>query len=414
MSATSTGDTLTGTSTGTSTGTGIAASSTPTLRRAGRRSLFWILAAVVVLLVVVVTLALAGSGVAGVPFSASNPSPTGSKAIASVLDEQGVEVTDAQSYRSAQRALGDSRTATLFLYDPDGDLDSKRLTRLAGVAKDVVILTPGFRQLNDLAPSVAQAGIVKKKVLASDCSLAAVTNAGTVTGTGNGYRLVEPQTDAATCLGSGRSTFSVIQVPNGEGTGTVTVVGTTAALTNEHVAERGNAALALNLLGANPRLVWYLPTIADAPVTGKPSVADLTPLWVTPVLVLLVITTIVAGIWRGRRLGPLVIENLPVVVRSSETMEGRARLYQRSGARLRALDALRVGAVGRLATQCGLGRLATVDEVIAAAAKASGRDPGSVRRLLLDERPGTDRELVRLSDELLGLEADVSRGIRPS
>ncbi|CAN5203195.1 DUF4350 domain-containing protein [soil metagenome] len=390
----------------------ITEASTPTLRRAGRRSLFWILAAVFVLLVIVITLALAGSGVAGVPFSASNPAPAGSKAIASVLDDQGVEVTDAQSYRSAQRALGDSRTATLFVYDPEGNLDSRRLTALADAAKDVVILTPGFRQLNDLAPSVAQAGIVKKKALTSDCSLTAVTNAGSVTGTGRGYRLVEPQKDAATCLGSGRSTFSVIQVPHG--TGTVTVVGTTAALSNEHVAERGNAALALNLLGPNPRLVWYLPTIADSPVTGKPSVAALTPLWVTPVLVLLAITTIAAGIWRGRRLGPLVIENLPVVVRSSETMEGRARLYQRSGARLRALDALRVGAVGRLATLCGLGRLATVDEVIAAAAKASGRDPGSVRRLLLDDHPGSDRELVRLSDELLGLEADVSRGIRPS
>lgn len=392
----------------------ITESSTPTFRRAGRRSLFWILAAVAVLLVIVVVFALAGSGVAGTPHSASNPSPAGSKAIAQVLDDQGVEVTDARSYRSAKDALGNSRTATLFLYDPDGHLGSRQLTGLADLAKDVVILTPGFRQLDDLAPSVAQAGIVTKKVLTSDCSLAAVANAGTVTGTGRGFRLIDKSSDAATCLGSGRSTFSVIQVANGDGSGTVTVVGTTAAFTNEHVTERGNAALALNLLGANPRLVWYLPTIADSPVVGKPTIADLTPLWVTPVLVLLIITTIAAAVWRGRRLGPLVIENLPVVVRSSETMEGRARLYQRSGARVRALDALRVGAVDRLATLCGLGRLATVEEVISAAAKASGRDPASVRRLLLDDRPGSDRELVHLSDALLALEADVSRGIRPS
>lgn len=386
--------------------------STPTLRRSGRRSLFWILAALFVVLIIVVTLALAGSGEAGTPFSASNPAPAGSKAIARVLEQRGVTVTDAQSYRSAERALGDSRDATLFLYDPDGDLDRARLTSLVGLAKDVVILKPGFRQLDAVAPEVAQAGIVRKKVLRSDCSLGAVTNAGTVTGTGSSYRLIDETAHATTCLESGRSAYSVIQLPHG--TGTVTVLGTTAALSNEHVDERGNAAIALTLLGQSPHLVWYLPTIADAPVSGAPTVADLTPLWVTPVLVLLIITTIVAGLWRGRRLGPLVVENLPVVVRSSETMEGRAHLYQRGGARLRALDALRVGAVGRLATLCGLGRLASVDDVIAAAALASKLGPGRVRLLLLDAVPRTDRELVRLSDELLVLEADVSRGIRPT
>ena len=69
---------------------------------------------------------------------------------------------------------------------------------------------------------------------------------------------------------------------------------------------------------------------------------------------MLVLVALGAVFWRSRRVGPLVVENLPVVVRASETMEGRARLYERSNSRLHALDALRVGTVARLARTCGL------------------------------------------------------------
>ena len=101
-------------------------------------------------------------------------------------------------------------------------------------------------------------------------------------------------------------------------------------------------------------------------------------------------------------------------MRASETMEGRARLYQKGAARLHALDALRIGAVSRLATLCGLSRLATVDDVIAAVATVTTRDPAGIRSLLLTAEPRTDRDLVRLSDELLELERHLARAIRSS
>ena len=114
----------------------------------------------------------------------------------------------------------------------------------------------------------------------------------------------------------------------------------------------------------------------------------------------------------GRRLGPLVAEKLPVIVRSNETMEGRARLYERAGAREHALDALRVGTITRLATTCGLPRRSTVDEVIAAVAALTGRERDAVADLLIDRIPTGDAELVKLSDDLLVLEADTTRAAR--
>lgn len=390
----------------------IAVPTTPTIRSATRKSLFWILAVVFVVLIAVIGLAFTGASKAGTPFSATNAGPTGSMAVAEVLRQQGVDVTVSGSLAATRTALDTTANSTLFLYDSNRYLSEEQLRSVAALANHVVVLSPDFSQLTALAPEVGAAGVVNKKSLSSDCTLAAVKKAGVVTGAGNGYRLVVKDASATLCLGSGKNVFSLINIERG--TRTITVLGTTDALSNEHVADRGNAALALNLLGDNAKLVWYLPTIDDTAVSGELSIAALTPPWVSSVMTLLALVVIAAAFWRGRRMGPLVIENLPVVVRASETMEGRARLYQKGAARRRALDSLRIGAIDRLAVLCGLPRLATVEEVIGAVSAITARDPADIRSLLFESVPGTDRDLVRLSDELLELERAVARDIRPS
>jgi hypothetical protein len=191
------------------------------------------------------------------------------------------------------------------------------------------------------------------------------------------------------------------------------VVGATAALSNERVDELGNAAFALTLLGEYPELVWYIPTVADLTSDVPPTLGELSPDWVIPTTSLLLLTAIAAGVWRGRRFGPLVIENLPVTVRANETMQGRARLYERSSARLRALDSLRIGTVERIGRLCGLPRAATVVDVVTAASALTGIPEPEVRRILLDAEPSSDRDLVRLSDELLTLERAVATSVTP-
>ena len=111
--------------------------------------------------------------------------------------------------------------------------------------------------------------------------------------------------------------------------------------------------------------------------------------------------------WRGRRLGPLVHEPLPVVVRSAETQEGRARLYRQARARDRAAAALRTATLRRLAgrlqaTRSGPGELA--DRV----AGLIDADPGDVRRILIGPAPDDDRELVTLANRLIEIEQEVA------
>lgn len=384
---------------------------TPTIRVASRKALYWVVAALFLVLIAVVGLATTGASTGGVPFSATNPAPAGSKAIAEVLRTRGVDVSVPATLSGAKSVLRDSPASTLFLVDPESHLDASQLRSLAALADHVVLLTPTVAQAKTLAPEVGLAGFVGRASLTAGCDLSAASAAGRVSGAGSGFRIIDKAAETTGCFGSGSKTFSVVDITRTAQH--ITVVGTTDVFANEHIAERGNAALALTLLGDHDRLVWYLPTIDDSSING-PTLAELTPSWVGAVSTLLIIVAIVAAFWRGRRLGPLVVENLPVVVRASETMEGRARLYQKGAARLRALDSLRVGAVSRLATLCGLPRLSTVDEVIAAVARVTARDPADIRSMLLTAEPHTDRQLVRLSDELLDLERRVARDIRPS
>ena len=77
---------------------------------------------------------------------------------------------------------------------------------------------------------------------------------------------------------------------------------------------------------------------------------------------------------RGRRLGRLVREPLPVVVRAIETTESRGRLYRRAGDRARAAAVLRSGTADRLARRLALGRGAGPAAAGARrAARATGR-----------------------------------------
>ncbi len=139
--------------------------------------------------------------------------------------------------------------------------------------------------------------------------------------------------------------------PAGTDQGDTVVLGAPDIFFNDRLDDHGNASLALQLLGSRPHLVWYLPSLADSTPAPEEERGffDLIPsgwLWGT---LQLFIAAALAALWRARRLGPLVPEKLPVAIRASETVEGRARLYRKADARDRAAAALRSATRTRLA-----------------------------------------------------------------
>ena len=382
---------------------------TPTVRRAARRVSFWVVIGVVALVVTVIVVGLRGGAQAGIPLAADNPAPQGAMAVAEVLRQKGVDVIETGSLAETEQAIdGRAGDSTVLLWDIDLLLDGDQHDRLLRATDELVVLDPAFLELEDLAPGIAQAGAADGEFDA-DCQLTAVDRAGSVDAGGSAYRIVDDG-DATGCLADD-DRFGVVQTRNGDTT--VTLLGLTEVLMNGEITKAGNAALALNLLGAHETLVWYIPSADDLSDQAPMSIAELTPPWVTPLAVMLLLVALGAVFWRARRVGPLVVENLPVIVRASETMEGRARLYERNDSRLRALDALRIGTVARLARSCGLPRTATVGEVADAVAALTGRDRSAVADILIDHVPSSDAELVHLSDQLLRLEHEASQRSRP-
>lgn len=377
---------------------------TPTVRRAVRRSLYWGIAAAGLIVLGMVTIGINGATRVVERWGADESAPTGSRAVVTVLRDAGVEVVVTGQLSDTLAALDEPGT-TLFVGDVRGILDDEQWPQLLGVADHLVLAEPSQLALDALridALTAAPLSAGDALELPADCGVAAAERAGSIRATGIGYSTL----DGEICFDAGETGAGLVELEvDGR---LVTVLGAGSVLQNGEITRAGNAALALGLLGQHETLVWYQPTPADL---SAPSLSELTPGWVNPVAWLAVLVGLAAAFWRGRRFGPVVIENLPVVVKTTETMEGRARLYAREGSRLRAADALRVGTLRRIADGLALGRGSGVDDIIGAVAAITGGDVAALRDVLVDIEPATDRDLVELSDRLLELEALIARRV---
>jgi hypothetical protein len=187
---------------------------------------------------------------------------------------------------------------------------------------------------------------------------------------------------------------------------THTVVGSAEFMTNEWLDDAGNASLAMNVLGDNPSVVWWLPSPM---FTGTQPLTSLLPDGVWPVLGAVVLLVLLVALWQGRRLGPVVVEPLPVAVRASETTEGRARIYQRHRTRDQAALHLRTLTASDLGRRLGLPAGAEPPAVVAAVADATGRSSAAVENVLYGPPPVRDEDLVALGRHLAALDLEVRR-----
>lgn len=379
----------------------------PTNRRTHRRRRLavWIVIALIVIGAVIAAVATSSTS-ARVRLGPDDASPVGSKALVQVLRDQGARVRATESLAATRRAVDDPSDTTIVVYDEDGILTPGRLRRLDGLADRIVLLDPTFDALDTLAPGVGFRG--EGSGTASGCRVGGLVAEDRVRADGTRFVAAAAE-NARSCLGTRDRGYALVQVP-GPSTAEVDVVGNISAFENQHVIERADGAYALGILGRSAEVVWYLPGDADLPTS--PGDVPLVPSWYSPVIVLLIVVALAAILWRARRFGPLAIENLPVVVPASETMEGRARLYARSSARLRALDALRVGAIQRMARDCGLPRVASVAEVVESVSAATGRPRDAVASVLIDAQPAADADLMRLTASLVELERQTHAATR--
>lgn len=337
------------------------------------------------------------------PLSTGSAEPDGTRALARLLEDQGIGVRETRSPRAATEQV----TANSTLVIADTTFLTKDAARsIARTRADVVLLDPLPARLADIAPDVRPGAYSSEPVVSPGCALPTARRAGRAdVGRSPTYRTANG-TDATSCYRTDDGAHLVQTRTRGR---TVTAVASSFPFQNGGLARQGNAALALNLLGRHDDLVWLIP---DAESAGGEPTGSLTGLTPHPARVAAFGVMVAAALFavaRARRLGPVVAERLPVVVRATETTEGRARLYRSLRARERAADALRRGALARLRPSLQLPRDATPDVVVAAVTGRVGRDQAAVAALLYGGVPPDDAALVRLADELDTLEEEVRR-----
>ena len=189
------------------------------------------------------------------------------------------------------------------------------------------------------------------------------------------------------------------------------LLGAGELLSNGQVLRADDAAVALRLLGARDRLVWYVPSLDDLVADDGVSLATLLPRWLRPSLWVLALAALALLVWRARRLGPLATEPLPVVVKAIETTHSRGRLYRRAGDRAHAAEALRSAARARAADRLGLGNVSDLAVLVDDLARRTGRTHEDVEGLLGPGTPppATDHDLIALAERLAELDREVRR-----
>jgi hypothetical protein len=239
------------------------------------------------------------------------------------------------------------------------------------------------------------------------CDLPAAQLAGEVEAGGTTY---EAQAGPSVgCYASG-GRATLLQLPEQR----VTLLGNGSLLTNDELDEAGHAALALGLLGAGERVLWLVPRPGRAVAGDQVPLDSLIADQVTTGALWLLVLAGVVALWRGRQLGRVVEEPLPVVVRAAEAVEGRARLYRAAGARGTAAEALRAATRDRVVRRVGLPPGAEPPGVVQLVAERTGSDPAVLQALLYGGAPADDPALVRLAEDLRALEHSLGRPTPPS
>jgi len=366
------------------------------------RSARWVLLALAVIVGVATLASYLTAPRPGGPMDPESTSPEGARALVTILREHGVDVIAADDIAAVENAARPDTlilvAQTFYLFEDD------LLSRLASLPGDRLLIAPVSRTREALAPEVKIGGTTTFGDSKPDCGLREATRAGAVQlGLGDAYEAAG-DVPVTRCYGGALVRY----IHDGR---EVTVVSASDFMTNSGLLKQGNAALAMNLAGSHPRLIWYAPQHSEAGAEsgGSARITDLIPDQVIWVVLQLCLVVALLALWKGRRIGPLVAERLPVVVRASETVEGRGRLYRSRRARDRAADALRTAALQRMMPRIGLGHDAEPPAVVTAVAERCGSSPQAVAHILFGPPPASDPDLVNLAHELDNIERQVAQ-----
>jgi hypothetical protein len=337
----------------------------------------------------------------------ANPGYSGAQGLARTLSNHGVAVSVVRNQRELLDQSVDGSTTVVITAT---SRLSKRtalaaLTHAAPAAS--LVLLDADREVTSGMGLPVDSHLADLTDVAAGCQDSDVGGSLRLARAGRAYTPTPGDATATTCFAdknAGGGAMAHLSATAGRPA--TTLIGDDSLITNGAILDADNAAIALGLFGHSDHLVWYVPDLAD--ITAAESTSrSIAPDWFRPGLALAASAVLLLCLWRGRRLGRLVTEPLPVVVRAVETTESRGRMYRKSRDRDRALAVLQLATRRRLASYLGLSVSSTVSSVAAASAAVSGRNYQDVLGLLDTPAAHDDSSLLELANTLLALEKEV-------
>ena len=389
--------------------------------------------------------------------------PTSDSALLNLLGQQGVRYYPISHVGEVLDHSGPNTTLVIDESEHPDNFDLSRLTSFSFAR--VIILDGDSTVISAFAPEIHFDTFADSAPapLSPACSQADAVAAGPIELTGSPAQFILNSTGSSSVAGcypvNGHPTFAYVS----DGSTDVVALGSAAFFENDELASAGNAALALRLFGAHPELIWLAPNFVPdpslqncfdydcgsgqnnnpgpAPTTtitlgggggaggggggsgggnggvggggsgaSQQTLTSLMPSWIWWALLQLLLAVLLVAYWRGRRLGAVVTEQLPVTVRAAETVEGHARLYRRANAHGRAAELLRKATASRLAGYFGVPAARAHGDpsiLVAPVAARLNVTADLIADLLTGQAPESEAELVLLADHLDQLEQEV-------
>lgn len=362
----------------------------------------WRPVALALLLVAALTLATlwARPQTSTTPLAIDNPTGTGTMALAELLRREGIEVSTATRLEDAMTAAHQGGTVAVIA---PSALSAQERRALAESGGDIVVVGSLYEDLSGLSRTQST-GISGTGALTAQCEDPDAQAARSIASS-KGSLEAEPADQVQGCFPIDDGGFAYTTEPLAGG-GTLRILADSSLVTNARLAQEGHAALGVRALGHHERLVWL-----DATRVGRARDTDWQtpslPPWMPGLMIYLGATVIVLAVIRGRRMGAIIPERLPAVVRSTETTVARGRLYRRAADRQRASQALRTGSILRLGRAVGLGAGVGRDVLLAALERATGVRHDQLDDLLYGPVPASDQALADLAVNLDHLESKV-------
>ncbi|MBW8173719.1 DUF4350 domain-containing protein [Ornithinimicrobium sp. Arc0846-15] len=343
------------------------------------------------------------------PYDPENSGPNGWQALHEVLEDQGVSVEVVRGLNEFPSSV-DGATVLVVGTTNLSPESGQDLLQQTAAADKMVVLNPASNigSVLDLPLRISSGSTAAREPV---CDSPIFRDGDTISEAGEALILTTRVPEATTCLppsagfeAGGAQGGSLVSFPASDTSPELWVGGVADAFTNASVTQDANAALALRLLGGTDTLYWYIPTSADLALGNPQTLGDVLPVWLAPTAAMLGVTALAAMFIRGRRLGPIVAEPLPVTIKSMELVDARARLYERGDANAHAYRALQVAALARWAKLLGLGRGATPESIVAEVSSYTGAPEAHVASLLVDQPVSDDKSFVQAARDLHALE----------